>query len=108
MRLLIAILIFYKKLVLPSVLLSTLLAFSIRYVGAMLPSLPEDDILPLFSAKTFAFAYICFSLVFQFFIYEIRYSNEYYFYYNMGINKLSLWISNILISCTISFGLLLL
>jgi len=36
-------------------------------------------------------AYLFILPLFQFFVYELRYANEYYFYYNLGISKIVLW-----------------
>jgi ABC-type sugar transport system ATPase subunit len=40
-----------------------------------------------FSWGTVGIGYILITLVFQYFIYEIRNPNDYYFYYNMGLSK---------------------
>lgn len=44
-----------------------------------------------FSLKTVGISYILLSMVFQYLIYEVRYPNEYYFYYNLGLSKFFLW-----------------
>ena len=33
----------------------------------------------------------------HFYIYEVRYKNEYYFYFNLGFTRLSLWLSTLVI-----------
>lgn len=85
MRILKAILIFYQKLIVPTLILSGL-------IGLMGLALFGE-----FSLKTIGISYIFLGLLFHYFIYEVRNSNEYYFYYNMGLSRLSLWI--------ITFGL---
>jgi hypothetical protein len=42
------------------------------------------------------------SLLFHYLIYEIRNSKEYYFYFNMGLTKLMLWLSTLFISIFIA------
>jgi len=34
----------------------------------------------------------------QYFLYEMNNKNQYYYYYNLGLSKLSLWISTLIIS----------
>jgi len=80
MRIVEAILIFYKKLLIPSLLLSGLLGLiGLAVVGE-------------FSLKTIGISYIFLGLLFHYFTYEVRNSNEYYFYYNLGLSRLSLWL----------------
>lgn len=87
MRILKAILIFYQKLIVPALVLSALLGFFTFGITGEFPG------------KTVGISYFVFALVFHFFIYEVRNRNEYYFYYNIGLSHLSLWV----ISCAISF-----
>ena len=86
MRLITAVLMFYKKLLLPSILMSV-------FMGLI--SMVTSD---TFSTHTVGAAYILFALFFHFTIYEIRNPNEYYFYYNLGLSKMVLWMSTVLIS----------
>jgi hypothetical protein len=54
-----------------------------------------------FSFKWFGISYMIVVPVFHYYIYEIRNSNEYYFYYNMGISKPLLWSSTLIFSSLI-------
>ena len=85
MRILKAIFIFYKKLFIPTIIMSGLITFTGMNIAGEL------------SFKTFGISYIFFGFFFHYFIYELRNSNEYYFYYNMGLSKLSLWIITIVL-----------
>jgi len=89
MRILTGILIFYKKLVVPTLILSTLL-------GIMGSSISSE-----FSLRGIGLAYILLSPLFHYFIYEIRNPNEYYFYYNLGLSKYMLWGATLLLSTLI-------
>lgn len=86
--------IFYKKLILPSLAVSVLLA-----------------VLFFSSSKLCAgigIAYIFLTPFFHFLFYDLARSNEYYFYYNLGISKLHLWISTIVWSLIFGIVLMLL
>ncbi len=61
-----------------------------------------------FSFKMVGLAYLISTPFIHFFVYEIGKPREYYFYYNMGMSKLQLWISSILTSLLIGIFLLLL
>ncbi len=89
MRIIKAILIFYQKLILPTLVLSGLLGL----IGFAIAG--------EFSLKTIGISYIFLGLLFHYFIYEIRNSNEYYFYYNLGLSRLSLWIITFVLSLVI-------
>lgn len=96
MRTLRAILIFYKKLVIPNLILSGLSGF----IGL---GIAGD-----FFLKTIGVSYIILGLLFHYFIYEVRDSNEYYFYYNMGLSRLSLWIITLVLNLIIGLTFILL
>lgn len=89
MRIFKAVLIFYQKLIIPTLGLS----------GSL--GLIEFKLTGEFSLKTFGISYILFGLLFHYFIYEVRNSNEYYFYYNLGLSRLSLWIITFVMSLAI-------
>ncbi len=72
--------IFYRKLIIPSLLLSAALGF----LGSRL----TVD----FTLKSIGISYILSGPLFHYFIYEVRNTKEYYFYYNLGLSRLSLWI----------------
>jgi len=76
--------IFYKKLLIPAVLFSLLMAFQIG-----------------FSFESFGLFFILLFPLIHYFIYELRFKNEYFFYANFGFSRLFLWI------ITLSFGLII-
>ncbi len=55
-----------------------------------------------FSITTIGFAYLFTPLLMQYFIYELRNKGVYYFYYNLGINKVQLWTSTIVLNIVIA------
>lgn len=89
MRLFKAILIFYQKLIIPALILSGLL-------GSM-----GLGITGIFSLDGIGISFIFSGPLFHYLIYEVRNSNEYYFYYNMGLSRLSLWIITFTLSLVI-------
>lgn len=89
MRIVKVLLIFYQKLIIPSLVLSAVIGF----VGWVITG--------EFSFRTVGSSYIILGLLFHYFIYEIRNSNEYYFYYNFGLSKLTLWIASAVLSSII-------
>ncbi|WP_146105305.1 hypothetical protein [Polaribacter butkevichii] len=105
MRIITSLLIFYKKLIVPSLLMALLSGFAYKYVLIAMGKI-DSDAIPLFSSGAAAGAYFIFSLAFQFFIYEIKNANEYYFYYNLGLTKYVLWISNLIISLMLTLLIL--
>jgi hypothetical protein len=96
MRMFKTILIFYQKLIIPTLVLSGLLGF----IGL--------GITGVFSLKTIGISYIFLGLLFHYFIYEVRNYNEYYFYYNMGLSRLSLWLITFILSLVIGLIFILL
>lgn len=80
---------FYQKLIIPSLTISVLLA---------LLSLKLVD----FNVGI-GFSYIILTPLFHYFIYEIQHPDEYYFYYNLGLSKGSLWICTFIISSLAGF-----
>lgn len=52
--------------------------------------------------------YILMAPLFHYFIYDVSSSNEYYFYYNLGLSKRNLWISTVVISLTVGLMVFLL
>lgn len=77
----------------------------------IIPSLAISIVLSYFTMERnnlyagVGISFILLTPIFHYFIYEVRSPNEYYFYYNLGLNKLVLWISTVIISLTI--GLIL-
>ena len=93
MRIFIALWIFYKKLILPSLAVSILLA--IFFFG------------PVKITSGTGIAYIFLTPVFHYLFYDLTNSNQYYFYHNLGISKLLLWMSSIIVSLIIGLILVL-
>ena len=85
MVLLKCIFIFQKKIFIPTLITSIILSF----IGGFL------------SFKGVGFTFIVFATLFHYIIYEIRYPNEYYFYFNFGLSKASLWLSTLLMGAII-------
>lgn len=83
---------FYKKLIIPSVCLSGLLA--VVYLG----SIPVQ--------RTLGISYIFLPTVFHYIIYELTSPEEYYFYYNLGLSKSALWLNTMLLSMAIGLTLI--
>jgi hypothetical protein len=54
-----------------------------------------------FSLKTIGISYIFSGLLFHYLIYEVRNRNEYYFYYNLGLSRLILWVVTFVLSLLI-------
>ena len=93
MNIFIALWIFYKKLILPSLAVSILLA--IIFIG------PVKIILGT------GIAYIFLTPVFHYLLYDLTNANQYYFYHNLGISKLLLWMNSIITSLIIGLILML-
>lgn len=62
----------------------------------------SSETIPIFSSEIAAGSYLIFSLSFQYFMYELKNPNEYYFYYNLGLNKNILWSINFIFSLILS------
>ncbi|MBC9796240.1 hypothetical protein [Sinomicrobium weinanense] len=81
---------FYKKLILPLASIAILTGIlGLSATGS-------------FSFKWSGLAYFLLTPLFHYFIYEVRNKNEYYFYFNLGLNKPVLWASTISISLFIA------
>lgn len=78
-------LIFYKKLILPSLVTALLLA--VLY-------LPVNKIV-----QGAALAYIPLSLFYQYIFYDYSRKDEYLFYYNLGLSKRALWLISLSAGC---------
>lgn len=71
---------FYRKLILPSIF------------SAILISIAGGVIYGNYAFSSIGISYIIFGAFYHYIIYEMRNSNEYYFYYNLGFDKLKLWL----------------
>ncbi len=101
MRLIIAILFFYRKIIIPALIVSIIMGFFGNFLENALSSITTESP-SLFSINTAACAFIIFSLTFHYFIYEVINSKEYYFYFNLGLNKQVLWASTFLLSLIVA------
>ncbi len=81
---------FYKKLIVPSLALSVLFGLYNMYMNGS------------FLVTSIGLAYIFVPLLMHYFTYEIKNRNEYYFYHNLGLDRISLWISTFIISLVIA------
>ena len=87
------ILIFYRKLVAPTLIFSALVGlFGFPMSGR-------------YSFLGLGVGYMLFAPFFHYFIYDIRNSNEYFFYHNMGLSRAALWVASVIISITIGITL---
>jgi hypothetical protein len=94
--LLLSILLFYKKLAIPAFIVSMTFGILVFMLSGA------------FSLKLVAISYILLSVLFHYFIYEVMNPKEYYFYYNMGLNKYFLWGASLFLSFVIGCILALL
>ncbi|MBA4055647.1 MAG: hypothetical protein C0490_13110 [Marivirga sp.] len=82
---------FQKKLILPTLVVSVAIGVAGYF---MLWSVPL--------IKGTGYGYLLAGPLIHYFIYEKVNPNEYYFYFNAGINKVLLWASTIIVNFTIS------
>ena len=97
MRLTLVILLFYKRLIIPSLLFSIIFG-SLSYLNPYQFSLKH----------AIGLAYIFMSPFMHYLIYDVINKNEYYFYYNLGLSRLTLWIASLTISLLIGIILMIL
>ena len=90
MRIVKGVWLFYRKLILTAIITSIAFAFLVALLTGS-----------NFSLSFVGIAYIFFTPLYHYFIYEVRNVNEYYFYHNIGLSRLSLWISTLAISIVI-------
>lgn len=82
---------FYKKLVVPALAVSILLAlFSLAYLEL---------------ASGIVISYVLFTPCMHYVMYEIRSPHEYYFYHNLGLSKTALWANTLTVSILLSLTL---
>ena len=96
MRLVRSVWVFYQKLIAPTLLLSLLFGL----IGLGLTG--------EFLLETVGIPYILLGSLFHYFIYEMINSQEYYFYYNMGLSRRMLWLTTIILNLTVGMVLILL
>jgi len=84
--------IFYRKLILPSLVLSAFLGLLMMQGKQIIGGA--------------GFAYIFLTPMFHFMIYDMTSPKEYFFYYNLGLSKTVLWINTIVLSLAIGLVLI--
>lgn len=89
MRILLGLVFFLQKIIISSILFSTLLSAVV---------LPFQGLF-----KGIGIAFIFLTPFFHYFLYEVRTPNEYYFYYNLGLSKGFLWGCTIGLSISVGF-----
>ena len=89
MSILKALIVFYQKLIIPTLLFSIMA----NLVGTLITG--------AFRMEVLGVSNVIISLLFQYFIYDLVNPNEYYFYFNIGLNKYILWASNLVSSLII-------
>ncbi len=47
---------------------------------------------------TIGFCFLVIALLVQYYVYDVKNKNEYYFYYNLGLGSLELWGSTLIIA----------
>ena len=84
---------FYQKLILPSLAVSVVISvFSPAYVPLIF---------------RIGFSYSILSPLVHLYTYEINTPGEYYFYYNLGLSKLALWLNTMAVSTLLLLSFLL-
>lgn len=84
---------FYRKILFPALLFSALLSvFGMTVAGFFIG---------------IGIAFIFLLPMFHYLVYEIKCPNEYFFYHNLGLSKLSLWVSTMLVGLTVGLTFLL-
>ncbi|MGY4384709.1 hypothetical protein ACVWYN_001743 [Pedobacter sp. UYP24] len=94
MRILSGFWLFYRKLIIPSLVLSIVLSFLV---------LGYADII-----KGIGISFIFLTPAFHYLTYDLRAPGEYYFYFNLGLSKVLLWAGTLLFSFIIGLILFLL
>jgi len=94
MRIIEALWIFYRKLLIPSFGMSILIS---------LFGMPIVNI-----CAGIGISFMVITPLFHYFIYEVNNTSEYYFYYNLGLNKIMLWANTIITSAVIGLIFILL
>jgi hypothetical protein len=67
-------------------------------IAAIALGVPEWLLTEVFPFGKVVSYYLVMSLLFHYYIYEKRNSNEYYFYFNLGLSKYVLWGSTLILS----------
>lgn len=80
-----ALLIFYRKIAVPSLIFAAI-------IGVMGNSMADFPIL-----RGMLVSYALLSPLFHYFSYDVMHPNEYYFYNNLGLSKKLLWFSTLIV-----------
>ncbi len=83
--------IFYKKILIPALLFSLFISFLLPY-----------------RLETFGLSFLLISPVLHYFIYELRFKSEYYFYANLGFSRPFLWAGTIVLGLFVKIIILFL
>jgi len=84
--------IFYRRVLSASIIFSMFLA--LLGIGNV----------PFFMGAGFAFVFL--TPMFHYLLYEVNSPGEYYFYYNIGLSRLLLWLSTIAISIVLGLSIM--
>ena len=85
--------VFYKKLIIPSLAISILLAILFTDSTRILSGI--------------GIAYIFLTPCMQFLLYDLARPNEYYFYFNLGMSRFNLWLNSVVVSLVIGLFLIM-
>ena len=88
--------------------MQTILGFLAFYKRIIIPTFVLALLLFVILRKPLAGAFVLGGVLFHFYIYEIMYPKEYYFYHNLGLSKWLLWAATIGINVLFDFILVLL
>jgi hypothetical protein len=77
---------FHKRFIIPSLALTVL-------IGVYSCAISDD-----FAVQSFGLGYLITPLLLHLIVFEYRAKGEYYFYFNLGISRKDLWISNFILS----------
>lgn len=86
MRIIFGLYLFYIKVFIPAILVAVIL------------TMLDFALTTTFSLYITGFSYFFLAMGFQFILYELSNPGQYYFYYNLGLNKRQLWIFSMSIS----------
>ena len=75
---------FYVKLSTPSILIALIIALSYLLITGT------------FSSHLVGYSYFFLAIGFHFILYDLNNPGQYYFYYNLGISRRTLWVCSIL------------
>lgn len=86
-------------------------AFWIFYCQILIPSAFASGVVAMLLGSfltysySFGISYVFTSVLFQYVVYELISSHEYYAYYNIGLSKFTLWLLNLVVSASIGLSI---